>query len=443
MSADIRCDADAERDFGYYGKGFTADEHVCGWYTNEGIGGIMHTIFNSKNAPWNIRFYFYRDETNDGCICGSHDVTLALNLQFFADDGQGGEKTEEPTAKKLEDARKEGQVAKSKEIANGLGLLALFLVLKFWTGNMANDFLNLFEMIYNRMPDITRLISSTVPQQDMRNLFQYAVLVTLKTLAPILIIGFIVAFVSDYIQVKWKVTTKPLKPKFSKMNPINGFKKIFSVNSLVELIKSIAKIILIGWVSYSYLKDKEEYIYILYDMEIIPSVIFIGETVIDLGIRISIIYMIIALADFAYQKYKFHKDMKMTKQEVKEEYKNQEGNPEIKGKIRQKMREVSQRRMMQALPDADVVITNPTHYAVAVKYDPDTAKAPIVVAKGEDYLAQKIKEVAREHEIEIVENKPLARMLYANVDVGSEIPPELYQAVAEVLAFVYHAKGKI
>lgn len=155
------------------------------------------------------------------------------------------------------------------------------------------------------------------------------------------------------------------------------------------------------------------------------------------------VYMILALADFAYQKYKFHKDMKMTKQEVKEEYKNQEGNPEIKGKIRQRMREVSQRRMMQSLPQADVVITNPTHYAVAVKYDPDESPAPVVLAKGEDFLAQKIKEVAKEHDIEIVENKPLARMLYANVDIGEQIPPELYQAVAEVLAFVYHAKGRI
>ena len=169
----------------------------------------------------------------------------------------------------------------------------------------------------------------------------------------------------------------------------------------------------------------------------------VGTTVIDLGIRISVVYMIIALADFAYQKYKFKKDMKMTKQEVKEEYKNQEGNPEIKGKIRQRMREVSQRRMMQALPQADVVITNPTHYAVAIQYEPEKYPAPIVIAKGEDFLAQKIKEVAKENEIEIVENKPLARMLYANVEVGAQVPPELYQAVAEVLAFVYHAKGRI
>lgn len=152
--------------------------------------------------------------------------------------------------------------------------------------------------------------------------------------------------------------------------------------------------------------------------------------------------MVIALLDFAYQKWKFRQDMMMTKQEVKDEYKNQEGDPQIKGKQRQRMREASQRRMMQQLPEADVVITNPTHFAVAIKYDPDRYDAPYVLAKGEDYLAQKIKEIAREHDIEIVENKPLARMLYANVDIGGLIPPELYQAVAEVLAFVYHLKGK-
>ena len=153
--------------------------------------------------------------------------------------------------------------------------------------------------------------------------------------------------------------------------------------------------------------------------------------------------MLIAFADFAYQKFKFKNDMKMSKQEVKEEFKQQEGDPAVKGKIRQKMMEVSRRRMMQALPQADVVITNPTHYAVAIKYAPEVADAPVVIAKGEDYLAARIKEIARENKIEIVENKPLARMLYANVDVGQAVPPELYQAVAEVLAFVYHLQGKV
>ena len=153
--------------------------------------------------------------------------------------------------------------------------------------------------------------------------------------------------------------------------------------------------------------------------------------------------MILAAADYIFQKTKFNRDMRMTKQEIKEEFKQSEGDPQVKGKIKQKMREASQRRMMQDIPKADVVITNPTHYAVAINYDPEVSDAPIVLAKGADYIAQKIKEVAKEHHVEIVENKPLARMLYANVEIGEAVPPELYQAVAEVLAFVYKLKGKI
>ena len=167
-----------------------------------------------------------------------------------------------------------------------------------------------------------------------------------------------------------------------------------------------------------------------------------GTVIINAGLKISLVYLVIGLADFIYQKYRFNEDMKMTKQEVKDEFKNTEGNPEIKGRQRQRMREASRRRMMQDVPKADVVITNPTHFAVAIKYDAETSKAPVVLAKGEDYLAQKIKEAAREHHIEIVENKPLARMLYANVDIGQEIPPELYQAVAEILAMVYNMREK-
>ena len=368
---------------------------------------------------------------------------IALNLQFFADDGQGGEKTEPATQKKLDDARKEGQVAKSKEIASGLGLVALFLILKFWAATMGRQFLELFHAIYTRIPEMTDLTGGTGPSTAAAQIFRFAALRTLIILLPIFIIGYLVAFISDYIQVQWKPTAKPLKPKLSKLNPLNGFKRIFSVNSLVELTKSIVKIFLIGYVAYSYLSDRQNDLLLLYDVSLIQAVAFIGETVINLGLRISLIFMIVAVADFAYQKFKFAKDMRMTKQEVKEEFKNQEGNPEIKGRIRQKMREASQRRMMQALPQADVVITNPTHYAVALKYDQDIAPAPFVIAKGEDYLALKIKEVAKEYNIEIVENKPLARMLYANVNIDDQVPPELYSAVADVLAYVYHIQGRI
>lgn len=310
-------------------------------------------------------------------------------------------------------------------------------------GSIGTSFLESFSMVYNRIPVICKLNGGTSPMGDISMLLRTVMLRLLIILLPVLLIGFAVAFVSDLFQVKWRPTSKPLQPKFSKMNPLNGVKKIFSAQSLVELVKSVAKILLIALVTYSYIKNKIGLLYALYDMSMMQAVNLIGETVIELGIRISAIYMIIAGADFMYQKYKFKNDMKMTKQEVKEEYKNAEGDPEIKGKIKARMREASQRRMMQAIPKADVVITNPTHYAVAIRYDTEVAPAPIVVAKGSDYLAQKIKQIARENNVEIVEDKPLARMLFANVDVDKQIPPELYQAVAEILAMVYHAQGKV
>ena len=310
-------------------------------------------------------------------------------------------------------------------------------------GSIGTSFLESFSMVYNRIPVICKLNGGASPMGDISVLLRTVMLRLLIILLPVLLIGFAVAFVSDLFQVKWRPTSKPLQPKFSKLNPLNGIKKIFSAQSLVELVKSVAKILLIAFVTYSYIKKKSGLLYALYDMSMMQAVNLIGETVIELGIRISAIYMIIAGADFMYQKYKFKNDMKMTKQEVKEEYKNAEGDPEIKGKIKARMREASQRRMMQAIPKADVVITNPTHYAVAIRYDTEVAPAPIVVAKGSDYLAQKIKQIARENNVEIVEDKPLARMLFANVDVDKQIPPDRYQAVAEILAMVYHAQGKV
>ncbi len=370
-------------------------------------------------------------------------MILAYNLQFFAKEGMGGEKTEAATPKKLDDARKEGQVAKSREIANGMGLLALFLLLKFWVGTMAVQLTNIFGTFYNKIPDVVTFWHGYMPVNDTKIIFMQMLVQVLIIILPILALGFLMAFLCDVAQVGWKPTAKPMQPKLSKLNPLSGFKRIFSVNSLVELLKSIAKIGLIVWICYSYLKDKGQLLFLLYDMPLEQALKLVAGTVTDLGIRVSAVYMIIAFADLIYQRVKFSIDMRMTKQEIKEEYKQSEGDPQIKGRIKQKMREVSQRRMMQNLPQADVVITNPTHYAVAVKYDPEIADAPIVLAKGEDFLAARIKEVAKDHKIEIVENKPLARMLYANVDVGEVVPPELYQAVAEVLAFVYKIQGKI
>jgi len=277
----------------------------------------------------------------------------------------------------------------------------------------------------------------------MQKLIVYIFGQILIIIAPMLIVSFSVGIITNLVQVGWKPTTKPLKPKFSRLNPMSGFKRLFSMKSMFELLKSIVKLTIIGVIIYNIVKNELNHIQELLNMEILQAAIYIGNLIIDIGLSVGLYFIFIAIADFAYQKFNLHKELKMTKQEVKEEYKNSEGNPEIKGKIKQKMRESSMRRMMQDVPQADVIITNPTHYAVALKYDKEKAQAPIVVAKGEDHLARKIKQVAKENNVEIVENKYLARTLYATVDIGKEIPPELYQAVAEVLAFVYNLKNKL
>ena len=207
---------------------------------------------------------------------------------------------------------------------------------------------------------------------------------------------------------------------------------------LFNLFKSILKIALIFYVAYTCIKEQQKNLFILYEIPLKQAISLIGNIIIDTGLRISLVYLVVGIADYAYQKFRFKEDMKMTKQEVKEEYKNTEGDPQIKGQQRQRMREASQRRMMQDVPKADVVITNPTHISVAIRYDSEQESAPTVLAKGEDYLAMKIREAAKENNVPIMENKPLARAIYATVDIEEQIPPELYQAVAEILAVVYN-----
>ncbi len=368
---------------------------------------------------------------------------ILYDLQFFAKEGPGGEKTEEATSKKLEDARKEGQVAKSKEVTNAVTLIGLFLTLRFALSFIGESMLSMFSAFYNRIPDAQGLEAGQIKEQTMISMLRLMAIRILILMLPFLLTGLILSFVSDLVQIPWKVTAKPLQPKPSKMNPINGFKRLFSMQSVVELLKSILKIGLILYIAYLTLRDQANLIYLLFNMPLWEGIAAAGNIAINLGLRISFVYILIAAIDFAYQKHKFREDMKMTKQEVKDEYKDSEGDPQIKGQQRQRMREASRRRMMQDIPKADVVITNPTHYAVAVQYDTSVAPSPIVLAKGQDYLAARIKEVAKENRIEVVENKPLARMLYHNVEIGEQIPPELYEAVAQVLAYVYHVQGKI
>lgn len=361
---------------------------------------------------------------------------VSMNLQFFA---EGADKTEEPTAKKLQDARKEGQVARSHELVNGAMLFALFLCIKLFGGYMADSFIKVF---YRNYGYISTYAVEYPQLGNLTSMFGRAMLDILLMTLPVFAFAVVIAFALNVFQVKWKVTSKPLQPKFSRLNPVSGFKKIISMEKLFELLKAVLKIVIIFWVAYSTLMDEIDKMKILYDLELLPAVVYISNFVIDMGIKISAVYLIIGLADFLYQKLKFKKDMRMSKQEVKDEYKQQEGDPQVKGKIKSKMRETSMRRMMQQLPDADVVITNPTHFACAIKYDKEKASAPVLIAKGADHLAQKLKDIAKEHNVPIVENKPLARMLYYNVEVDAEIPQELYQMTAEVLAYVYQLKNK-
>lgn len=368
----------------------------------------------------------------------THEYRWRYDLQRFAKEGPGGEKTEAATPKKLSEARKEGQVAKSMDLVTGFMLLGMFLGLKIFIGYIGRGFLGDFKKYYGSIEEI---VNEEFTLNTSHTLFRDGIVEILLISLPLILIAVVFAFGFNVAQVKWMVTAKPLKPKFSKFNPISGFKRMFSKDKIMELLKSIAKITVLAYVVYDTLKDKYMLLFDFYFYSLPVAVVTIGSIIINLGIKISFWFLIIALIDYFYQKHKFSEDMKMTKQEIKDEYKNAEGDPQIKGKIKARMREASQRRMMQALPEADVVITNPTHLAVALKYDKESSSAPVVIAKGADYLAEKIKEVAREHEIEIVENKPLARMLYYNVDIDQEIPPELYQAVAEILAYVYGLKG--
>lgn len=370
----------------------------------------------------------------------SKNLILSYNLQWFAD-GEGGEKTEPATQKKLDDARKEGKVAKSKDLTEGLALVVLFLLLKVFIGYVGERMIGLFDSTIGRMAEFFKVNQAGLSTIAVTTLMNNAILELLLIIWPFLIFGFAIAFLVTVYQVGWEFSAKTLEPKLSKFNPINGFKRIFSKDSLFELVKSIAKVGIIVYITYSNLRDEANKLFILYEISLNQAVALVGEIILDVGLQIAIVFVVVGLADYLYQKWKFSEEMKMTKQEVKDEYKNTEGDPQIKGRIRQKMREASQRRMMQDVPKADVVITNPTHFAVAIKYDAEVSAAPVVVAKGEDFLAQKIKEVAKEHHVEIVENKPLARMLYHNVDIGAEIPSELYQSVAEVLAMVYHMKN--
>lgn len=356
--------------------------------------------------------------------------TLPVLIIFAADD-----KTEEATPKKKSDAKKKGQVPRSKEVGLALTLLAATLVLAIFGQYAVNGLGANITEIFNNYLNMS-LTYDSVQKVLLISIWRVA-LIFLPIVLPIMLLGVI----SSFIQTGAMFTGEPLKPDFKKLNPISGFKKMFSVKSLVELFKDIAIISIVGYVGFKFVKDNY-FTIIRAGSASVPSVFNeLGTLTVSIFFRITIVLIAIAIIDYVFQRYQFNKDLKMTKHEVKEEYKQEEGDPQIKGKIRQKQREMAMRRMMQEVPKATVVVTNPTHLAVAIKYE-EGQNAPMVVAKGADNIALKIKEKASENKVPIIENKPLARMLYSQVELNSEIPMDMYQAVAEILALVFKIKRK-
>lgn len=359
---------------------------------------------------------------------------IYINLQLFADKS---DKTEKATPKKRADLRKKGQVMQSRELPASLILLIMFSAMRIFGTNIYKSLAGLFNLFAFQEPGY----NFQEPSEIMR-MVTYVALELFKMTAPFFIIAIVIGLLGSYVQIGFLFTFEPIKPKFSNLNPINGLKKMFSARSLFELFKSIAKVILVSWVAFSSIRGEFTNMLKLMDLGVGQIAAYAIDTALRIAVKICFVLLFIAAVDYFFQWRKYEKDIRMSKQEIKEEYKQVEGNPEIRSRIKQKQREISMRRMLSEVPKADVVITNPTHYAVALKYEPQKMSAPYVVAKGVDYMAQRIKEVAKENNVYITENKPLAQALYKAVDIGEAVPQELYKAVAEVLAFVYSMEGR-
>lgn len=356
---------------------------------------------------------------------------FVVDLQLFSQ-----EKTEKATPKKRQESRNKGQVAKSQELPAAINVTLVFASFVMLGDYYKTHFFSLINDI------LQNWLVMELTAGNLGSIFVRILVECLLLIAPILVITLITGVIGNIVQFGFMFTNEPLKPSLNKLNPISGFKRMFSMRSLVEFIKSLLKVMIVGFVVYSIIKGEWNQIYGLAMQPVEVVVSYLAALVIRLGVTIGAILFVLALFDYMYQKYEHEKSIKMSKQDIKDEHKRSEGDPLIKSKIREKQLRMAIARMMQEVPNADVVITNPTHFAVALKYDAANMEAPVVIAKGMDHLALKIKEVAKEHNVITMENKPLARALYSQAEIGDAIPQDLFQAVAEVLAYVYRIKGR-
>lgn len=310
------------------------------------------------------------------------------------------EKTEKATPKRRREAREKGQVARSREVVSAVLLLLMFWCIKILSGYIYDR----LTYIISRFLTIFTDVDSLYEASNLRNMFIQCIWFFLLIVMPIMAVASVASILANYLQVGFIFSSKPLMPNFNKLNPIEGLKRLFSKNSLVELLKATLKILLIGYFIYDFIKDNYMMVTNFMSMELNTSVSLIGNAIITIGIKSSLVLLVLAVFDYGYQLWEYEKNLRMSKQEIKEEYKQTEGNPQIRSKIREKQRQLSLRRMMAEVPKADVIITNPTHYAVAIKYDSNISDAPIVTAKGKDLIAQRIKEKAKESDVPVIEN---------------------------------------
>ncbi len=346
-----------------------------------------------------------------------------------------GEKTEEPTPHKLQEARKKGQIAKSKDLTSAILLLVSFFMLK-----------NTSVHIWEELTQLSRICFEQIPLEFSPSvagaILMYVLKVLFNILGPIFGATFITAIILEVLQTGFLLSFSPLEPKLEKLNPIEGFKKFFTLKQYIELAKSLVKMGFVVVLIYSVIKEDLFMVVISTHLGLWEIMGFTGALAYKIVLRVGLFYLMIAFFDYFYQRYEYTKSLRMSKKEIKDEYKRLEGDPLVKQRQRDVQRQMAQSRQMGAVPNADVVVTNPIHLAIALSYKPNKMKAPRVLAKGKRLVAQDIRRLATEHQIPIIENPPLAQAMFPLIEVDEEVPPEFYKAVAEILAFVYNLKHK-
>lgn len=358
---------------------------------------------------------------------------VASHMFSFAD---SGEKTEQPTSKKLSESKKKGQVAKSQDLNASIILLVSAILMVIFADRSVQKICEFLYVSY------TDYIHYSLNERNVQSLFGIYIYNFFRVTGIAFGVIMVMGVTANLIQSGFIFSLEPLKPNLNKLNPIEGFKNLFSKRTAFNLIKTLLKFILIGVVAFGFIKDNIDKIFSVSGIGVFALFGFVKETIFQLIIRVIAVMLILGIIDFIFQKYDHKKRLRMTKHEVKEEWKQSEGDPMIRSMRKQKQRQMSMNRMMAEVSDASVVITNPTHLAIALRYEENVDEIPIVIGKGADHIAGKIREIAKESDIPIIENKPLAQVLYKQVDIGEEVPPSLYQAVAEILAVVMRIKKK-